>query len=135
MPLYICNAVKGAIPESAKAKIASDITDIHCELTGTPPNFVHAFFFEDAPQQPLNGKSVFLFGNIRKGRTDRQKKHLANRIKESIHFHAGIALGEIMVDTSDIPASWIMKGGHIYPEPGEEEEWLKAHRADVAITG
>lgn len=70
MPFYMCNSVAGVIPENAKPKIAADITDIHCDTTGVPRTFVHAFFFEDAPQLPINGKSVFLFGSIRAGRTD-----------------------------------------------------------------
>ena len=69
MPLYMCNAVRGTIPEAAKQKIAADFTDIHCQITGAPRTFVHVFFFEDAPQLPVNGKRVFLFGSIRAGRT------------------------------------------------------------------
>lgn len=130
MPLYLCNAVKDTIPETAKSKIAADITNIHCAVTGTPSLFVHAFFFEDAPQQPLNGKTVFLFGNIHGGGTDEQKRVLVDRMRHSIHKHAGIPLREIVVDTTDIPASWVMEGGEIHPEPGKEEASLKAH--DIA---
>ena len=127
MPLYMCNAVKGVIPESAKRKIATDITDIHCEITGAPRTFVHVFFFEDAPQLPINGKSVFVFASIRAGRTDTQKSDLASRIKASIHAHAGVPLCDIIADTTDVPASWVMEGGDVLPEPGEEAAWLAAH--------
>lgn len=127
MPLYMCNSVKGVIPEDAKPKIAADITDIHCDITGAPRTFVHAFFLEDAPQLPINGKSVFLFGSIRAGRTDEQKADLVNRMKASIYTHAGVPLSEIIVDTTDVPASWVMEGGDVLPEPGEEEAWLAAH--------
>lgn len=127
MPLYLCNAVKGMITGDAKTKIAADITEIHCDLTGAPPTFVHVFFFEEAPQQPLNGKSVFLFGTIRSGRTRDQKASLAERMARSIHRHAGVPADEIMVQTSDVPASWVMEGGDVLPEPGEEADWLKAH--------
>ena len=127
MPLYICNAVKGVIPEEAKRKIAADITDIHCEITGAPRTFVHVFFFEDAPQLPIDGKSVFLFGSIRAGRTDGQKSNLLNRMKASIFAHAGIAIEDIIADTTDVPASWVMESGDVLPEPGEEEAWLATH--------
>lgn len=126
MPLYMCNAVKGILSEAAKARIARDITDIHCEVTGASPALVHAFFFEDTPQQALNGKSVFLFGNIREDRTAEQKRLLVERMKEAIHVHAGVAMSGIAVDTADIPASWVMEGGDVIPEPGEEAEWLRA---------
>lgn len=45
MPLYMCNAVKGTISDHAKQMIATDITDIHCNVTGAPRSFVHVFFF------------------------------------------------------------------------------------------
>jgi phenylpyruvate tautomerase PptA (4-oxalocrotonate tautomerase family) len=132
MPLYMCNSVACVIPEDAKSKIAADITDIHCDITGAPRTFVHAFFFEDAPQLPINGKSVFLFGSIRAGRTHEQKAELVNRMKASINVHAGVPLNEIIVDTTDVPASWVMEGGEVLPEPGEEEVWLAAHDAMTA---
>lgn len=131
MPLYICNAVKGVIPESAKHKIAEDITDIHCEITGAPRTFVHVFFFEDAPQLPINGKSVFLFGSIRAGRTGAQKSSLMGRMKASIFTHAGIPMDDIIADTTDVPANWVMEGGDVLPEPGEEEAWRATH--DTAL--
>lgn len=128
MPLYMCNAVRDSIPEAAKSKIAADITKIHCDVTGAPPTFVHAFFFEDAPPQPLNGKSVFMFGNIRAGRTREQKQLMISRMRQSIHIHAGVPLNEIIVDTTDVPASWVMGGGELLPEPGDEDAWLKAQK-------
>lgn len=132
MPLYICNAVKGLISDAAKPRIATDITDIHCDVTGAPRAFVHTFFFEDAPQQPLCGKSVFVFGSIRAGRTEEQKEALIMRVKDSVRKHTAIPLNEIIVDTTDVPASWVMEGGDVLPEPGEEQDWLKAHGAVTA---
>ncbi|MDA5558492.1 tautomerase family protein [Shimia sp. MMG029] len=129
MPLYLCNAVKGVIPEGAKAKIAADITDIHCDITGAPRTFVHVFFFEDAPQIPVHGKSVFLFGSIRNGRSAEQKTKMLSRIRASIVAHAGIPLAEVLADTMDVPASWVMEGGDVLPEPGEEAAWLAEHAA------
>lgn len=123
----MCNSVKGVIPEEAKRKIAADITDIHCEITGAPRTFVHVFFFEDAPQLRINGKSVFLFGSIRAGRTDAQKSSLMGRMKASIFTHAGIPMSDIIADTTDVPASWVMEGDDVLPEPGEEEAWLATH--------
>ncbi|MEM7662118.1 MAG: tautomerase family protein [Pseudomonadota bacterium] len=129
MPLYMCNAVKGAIDDAAKPKIAEDITRIHCDVTGAPPEFVHAFFVEDSPAQPLDGKSAFLFGNIRAGRTDEQKAQIVSEMRQSIHQHTGIPLDEIKAATTDTPASWVLEGGEIMPEPGEEAEWMAKHKA------
>ncbi len=133
MPLYVCNAKKGAIPEAAKAKIAADITRIHCEVTDAPPTFVHAFFFEEAALRPLGDKAAVLFGSIRAGRTEAQKAKIVREMRQSIHDHAGIALADIAASTADTPASWVMEGGDILPEPGEEAEWFAAHEAKMAV--
>lgn len=129
MPMYMCNSATGAISDDAKPKIAADITRIHCEVTGAPPQFVHAFFVEDAPNQPLDGKTALLFGSIRAGRTDEQKQRIISGMRQSVATHAGIALDEIGMVTADVPASWVLEGGQIMPEPGEEAEWLAKHHA------
>ena len=104
MPLYVCNAQKGAIPEDAKAKIASDITRIHCDVTGAPPTFVHAFFFEESNTPPLGENTAVLFGSIRAGRTDEQKRQICEQMCQSISTHAGLDLASIFVMTADTPA-------------------------------
>ena len=134
MPLYVCNARKGAISNEAKARIARDITDIHCEVTDAPPTFVHAFFFEEAPHVPLGDNRALLFGQIRAGRNDEQKAEIVERMSASIHEHTGIARAEIFASTVDTPASWVMEGGDLLPEPGEEAEWLAAHEAKLAAS-
>lgn len=132
MPLYVCNAAKGTISDAAKPKIASDITRIHCDVTGAPPTFVHAYFFEEAPHQPLGDMTAFLSGSIRHGRTDAQKAQIIKEMRESIHEHTDIPLEDIGMETTDVPASWVMEGGDLLPEPGEEEAWLAAHHAKMA---
>ena len=115
MPLYLCNSVPGVISDEAKAQIAADITDAHCDITGTSRAFVHVFFFEDAPRYPINGKSVFIFGNIqRTGHMDLHETNLVNRIKASVAAHCGVLVNEIIAGTTDIPASWVMEGGDVF---------------------
>ncbi len=126
MPLYICNSRAGTIPASARPAIANDITEIHCDVTGAPPQFVHAFFLEDAPGPELGGRRAVVGGSIRGGRTDEQKRAIVERIEASLQRHAGLAAADIAVTTSDVPASWAMEGGEVMPEPGEEAAWLAA---------
>lgn len=135
MPLYICNSKAGAIPAEAKAKIANDVTRIHCDVTGAPAKFVHVFFFEDGPNPPLGDKTAMLYGQIRSGRTDAQKAQICEEMHASVCSHSGIAGGEVLAFTSDTPASWVMEGGDVLPEPGEEEAWLAAHEAKLAAQG
>ncbi|KWV91994.1 tautomerase family protein [Erythrobacter sp. YT30] len=129
MPLYICNAKAGAVPENAKAKIAEDVTRIHCEVTDAPPTFVHVFHFADGPMPPLGDKQVMLYGQIRHGRTDDQKAEIVSQMQASVVEHTGLAPEAVHVFTTDTPASWVMEGGDILPEPGEEDEWLERHNA------
>ncbi|MEM9172102.1 MAG: tautomerase family protein [Pseudomonadota bacterium] len=132
MPLYLCNATTGAIPDSAKPAIAKDITRIHCDVTGAPAQFVHAFFVENEANPPLGGKSAMVFGSIRANRTDAQKSQIIEAVRKSIQTHAGLSLDNIGMMTTDVPASWAFEGGEIMPEPGEEAAWLlRHHRANA----
>lgn len=129
MPLYLCNARKGAIEPAARAAIAVDITRIHCDITGAPPAFVHAFFFEEAPHPALEGRMAMLVGSIRGGRTARQKARLADEMIAAIQSRTGLAGDDIGARLSETPASWVMEGGDVLPEPGAEAAWLVAHEA------
>lgn len=132
MPLYICNSKAGTIAEDAKARIADAVTRIHCEVTGAPATFVHVFFFEDGPQPPLGDKTAMIFGQIRAGRTEAQKAQIHEEMGAALSEHTGIGLDTLSVFTTDTPASWVMEGGDVLPEPGEEEAWLAAHEAKMA---
>lgn len=132
MPLYMCNSPAGTISDDAKVKISNDIVRIHCGVTGAPAEFVHAFFVEDAATPPLNGQSAFLFGSIRGGRTDEQKAQIVSEMQASIVEHAGLDAQVVTVATRDTPASWVMEGGEILPEPGEEAAWMEDFNAKLA---
>ena len=135
MPLYICNSKAGSVPQAAKEKIAADVTRIHCDVTDAPAKFVHVFFFEDGPMPPLGDKSAMLYGQIRHGRTDAQKAQICEEMKASLAEHTGLAEEHLHTFTTDTPASWVMEGGDVLPEPGEEEAWLAAHEAKLAAQG
>ncbi len=141
MPLYICAAEKGAIPEEAKRLIAGEVTRVHCDVTGAPPTFVHCFFFERGSAQVALLEHLFksssdrpyaLFGNLRAGRTEETKNRVVEEMCGGVAAILGIDRDEIDMATQDIPARWVMEGGDLLPEPGEEEEWLKAHREKLA---
>lgn len=129
MPLYICNTRSGALDAAAKQKLAEAITDIHCSVTGAPASFVHAVFFEEAPQFPLDDKTLYVRGTIRKGRTDEQKQEIEARIRESLVAHGGVAAQDAAAVIRETPASWVLEGGEIMPEPGEEADWFAAQEA------
>ena len=64
MPLYRCAGTEGSTDEAQRARIAKEIVRIHCDATGAPPSFVHAFFSEAKPDELLPGKSAFVLGSM-----------------------------------------------------------------------
>ena len=141
MPLYICAAAKDAISAEQKRQIANEVTRVHCEVTGAPRTFVHCFFFDqDSPQIELlqtvfkaeSDKPYVLFGNLRAGRTEETKDRVINDMCNGVAGILGVARDQIEMATQDIPAKWVMEGGDLLPEPGEEEAWLRAHEAKIA---
>ncbi|MEM1194475.1 MAG: tautomerase family protein [Pseudomonadota bacterium] len=132
MPLYICNSKPGTVSQEAKTKIAHDVTRIHCDVTGAPPTFVHVFFFEDGPQPPLGDRQAIIYGQIRAGRTKAQKEQIHKEMGVALAERCDLTTGDYTVFTTDTPASWVMEGGDVLPEPGEEEAWLAAHEAKLS---
>ena len=128
MPLYRCAISQGLSTVAQRERIAKEIVRIHCDVTGAPPSFVHAFFSE-APAGALpEGKTAFVMGSIRWGRTDEQKARIVSELTGVVADVLGRSAGEVGVVTADVPSKWIMEGGELLPEPGEEADWLSRHR-------
>jgi len=131
MPLYICVAPSGSIPAEGKQEISRSITRIHCEVTNAPPTFVHALFFDREQVSSLGPlwKDVSpdcqyqIVGTIRAGRTDEQKERLVSGIRNSVAEVLGVGIEQVAVATADSESRWTLEGGHMIPEPGEEEAW------------
>ena len=129
MPLYRCTVLTGLTTEAQRARIAKEIVRIHCEVTEAPPSFVHAFFTE-APASGLpDGKIAFVLGSIRWGRSDDQKARIVSELTDVIADVTGRNRSEVGVVTADVPSKWIMEGGELLPEPGEEAAWLERHHS------
>jgi len=128
MPLYRCAIASGTSSEAQRAEIARAVVQIHCAVTGAPPSFVHAFFSEAPSSKLPAGKSAFVLGTIRWGRSAEQKARIVSELSESVAAVLGLAREAVAVVTADIPSRWNMEGGELLPEPGEEAEWLTRHR-------
>ena len=124
MPLYRFAVLEGLTTDAQRAHIAKEVVRIHCGVTAAPPSLVHAFFAEATSSALPDGKSVFVVGSIRSGRTDEQKAQIVAELTDSIATTIGRQQTEVGVVTVDVPAKWIMEGGELLPEPGEEEAWL-----------
>jgi phenylpyruvate tautomerase PptA (4-oxalocrotonate tautomerase family) len=120
MPLYVCSTPAATLDDAQRRRIAEAITHIHCDLTGAPPAFVHVVFDEQ-------GQDYGVFGTIRAGRSDETKAELTRRVSEAVAATVRVDAAQVGVVTRDVPAAWVMEGGAVMPEPGEEDAWLAAH--------
>jgi phenylpyruvate tautomerase PptA (4-oxalocrotonate tautomerase family) len=127
MPLYRCTVLAGLTSESQRARIAKEVVRIHCGITGAPASFVHAFFAEAPAEELPAGRVAFMLGSIRWGRSDEQKARLVAELTDVLADVTGRERDEVGVATVDVPSKWIMEGGDLLPEPGEEEAWLAKH--------
>lgn len=129
MPLYICNTKTDALNSEMKHQISDQITHIHCDVTGAPAIFVHVVFLEESQLFPPQEKVLAVRGTIRKGRSMEQKANIATRIEAALAKYGKLAADQVEANIQETPASWVLEGGEIMPEPGEEEAWFAAHAA------
>ena len=121
MPLYTVSTRKSLAPD-IKQKVVDTITEQHCEITEAIPEFVQVFFSEGVP---LKSKvDLHLLGSIRDGRSDEVKLKMNDAFKNSLAKILQSEPKRIESVLSDVPASWVMEGGKILPEPGQEKAWL-----------
>ncbi|MEM1153234.1 MAG: tautomerase family protein [Pseudomonadota bacterium] len=143
MPLYTCSSQRGLISLSNKARISRAITDVHCKVTAAPPDFVHVFFFDSDPAELEQSTAAAgdrpprfqLFGSIRAGRTDETKHALVSGMTERVADILAVNASEVGMSTRDVKAQWVMEGGDVLPEPGEEAAWLRRHSEKLAESG
>jgi phenylpyruvate tautomerase PptA (4-oxalocrotonate tautomerase family) len=127
MPLYRCIVAPQQSSYDQRAAIARAVTRIHCEVTGGLAMFVHTFFAEDTAGMLPSDKRALMLGSIRAGRTADQKDRLVAELTAALAETLGLAPYCVSVVTVDVPARWVMEGGDILPEPGDEAAWVAKH--------
>ena len=127
MPLYRCTISEGLTTYEQRLEIEKEITRIHCEVTGAPPVFVHAFFVEDRVGMMAESTRAIVIGSIRAGRTSEQRERIVSHIKDAFARVCSVEADQMIVALVDVPARWVMEGGAIMPEPGQEAAWLEKH--------
>lgn len=124
MPLYTVST-REALDGDVKAKLAMMITDVHCAHTGAPRTFVQVYFAQNLPLAEAVDLNVQ--ASVRAGRSAELNKQVEVDLIQQVADLSGISLNHISFNLFEIPASWVMEGGVILPEPGEEAEWLEKH--------
>jgi hypothetical protein len=121
MPFYNC-ACSRDLGDDKRARIAQVIGTVHCGLTGAPLHFVNVLFLEK--YRLRKGEVISVIGNVRTGgyRTPELIERLRRDLHASIAVAASLVPTEVVVKLISIDAKWVMEGGRVIPEPGEEEE-------------
>ncbi len=124
MPLYTIST-ENSLAVETRETLANLIVDVHCTITGAPETFVNVVYSENVPIKADAKMSIL--GAVRKGRTAELSMTLQKELIRRIAFELDIGDSEVDLSLFEVPAQWVMEGGEILPEPGEEAlcEWLQ----------
>ena len=134
MPVYRCLVPEGALSYDQRERIAVAFTDVHCNNSAAPRNFVQVLFIPtdgSGRVRDTHGQGVlrydtpyYVAGGNRAGRTPEVKDRIREGLIERLTEIAVVPRSEVSAHISEAPASWTMEAGKILPDPGEEpDEW------------
>lgn len=122
MPVYTITTMN-RLNRSTRDKTAGVITDIHCLITGAPPELVNVIFMEGHFLK--DNKVLGVIASVRKG--GNRNKELTENLQANIHTGVATAtnIPKTLISCSLVgfPASWGMEGGKMLPEPGKENQY------------
>ena len=121
MPVYSLTS-KEVIPVKQKQLLVDLFTDTHCNIMIAPEQFVHVLFSDGIPI--TNQHKLYIHANVRKGRAQDKIDLLVKTLKTKCAEILRIPTEKVYVNLLEINAKWIMEGGHVMPDPGEEDEWM-----------
>jgi phenylpyruvate tautomerase PptA (4-oxalocrotonate tautomerase family) len=130
MPVY--QVAHAGIPFTLLQRdaIARGITRIHHEVTNAPEPFVRVAFqpmpFGNIYTAGEVEGSIVVFGNVRAGRSELQRRQLVQGCYDVVREASGAHPSQIVVGLNELPSSWLMEAGFFMPEPTDEAEsaWI-----------
>jgi phenylpyruvate tautomerase PptA (4-oxalocrotonate tautomerase family) len=133
MPTYYCTTIEGRLADDEKGRIASEITRIHCEVTGAPKFFAQVIFEQVKPGnyymggKQLKHDQIFVYGHIRTGRAAVDKSRMIRLMAEAIAAAARFDdLRSVWVYVAELPPRQMIEFGRLLPEAGDEPAWTAA---------
>ena len=139
MPVYQCYSPKGLLTASAKAKIAEEMTDMYCNVTGAPPSWVKVLFHElpegecFAAGKPAS-QSLILAIN-RYGRDLETRRAMLRELSQIWTRNSGQPEADLWISVTEIDPTNVLEAGLFIPAPGHEHEWLEENREKLAELG
>ncbi len=126
MPFYHAIVRPELLDESQRQRFAEQVVEVHCDVTGAPPSFVHVLVAEDDRGRLDADSNALIRGVIRSGRTEAQRAEITSRLSQALAETAAIDPASAHASTTEIQASYTMEGGALLPEPGspEEQAWM-----------
>lgn len=120
MPLYVITAQAGALSDSKKAALAVAVTDVHCEFSGVPRNWVHIVFHDYPAGSGFTAgapaATVALTLTIRTGRTPEYKRDLMKRLWALLQGATDAPDDQIVIGIQEVPGSQAMEMGQVMPD-------------------
>jgi phenylpyruvate tautomerase PptA (4-oxalocrotonate tautomerase family) len=122
MPLYTAITQDGAISDEDKAKIADEITQIHCLIMKVPKHFVRVIFLSYPKGSGYTGgveaATAALNCVLRAGHTAEEKTDLLRLLWEKFQNLTGLATDQLAILLHEIPSTNAMEMGTIMPAVG-----------------
>jgi len=124
MPLYTAITEDGAISGEDKAKIADEITQIHCLIMKVPKHFVRVIFLSYPKGSGYTGgveaATAALNCVLRAGHTAEEKTDLLRLLWEKFQTLTGLATDQLALSLHEIPSTNAMEMGTIMRAVGGE---------------
>ncbi|MBD1157071.1 hypothetical protein IDH10_02745 [Pelagibacterales bacterium SAG-MED20] len=130
MPTYTVTNANFNLKVKQKNEIAKSITKIHSNVTGANTYFAQVIFNKTKKNDHfMGGKKVkepqiFLYGQIRAGRTSKIKKRLILELREALIKKSKLDKTQIWVYILDLPNSQMIEYGEVLPASGRESKWF-----------
>jgi phenylpyruvate tautomerase PptA (4-oxalocrotonate tautomerase family) len=139
MPVYQCYSPKGLLTESAKAKIAEEMTTMYCDATGALASWVKVLFHE-LPEGDCytGGKATtqsLILGINRHGRDLETRRAMLRRLSQIWTRNSGQSEADLWISVTEVDHTNVTDAGLFIPEPGHEHEWFEENRTRLAELG
>jgi phenylpyruvate tautomerase PptA (4-oxalocrotonate tautomerase family) len=130
MPTYLCHLPRDRFSQDQKGQIANAISFRHSEATSAPTYFVQVVIEETRGDRYLGGKHtsdhIWIRGDIRAGRTEKQRTSLMIKIMQDISRITGVPQENVWVYLCNLEPTDMVEYGHVLPPPGGEKAWFES---------
>ena len=119
MPLYTITMQTESLTSESRARLASQITELHSKYAGVPRNWVHIIFQQYERDSGFTAgapaKAVALTLMIRTGRSDEYKRGLLTQLWKLLQTATGAPDDQMVVGILEVSANQAMEMGEVMP--------------------